>query len=182
MARPCYRRVAGSGADCAGLGDASALAMCGKTELRSYVCGRNACFAQGLQCHGEIALGKFPARFIHDQPMMCVSGNWQTQQRLQNALHMGSVKQIMPACHQIDALQRIVCHHGNVITGGHVLARQHHVTQSRGLHALFAALPIRPRAKLVKHKRMANTRNSLCDVEAQCIWRTGRDSFRTLIG
>ena len=83
---------------------------------------------------GAIALGKFPALLVQDQPVMGVSGRRQSEQRLQQALDMGGREQIVAARHQRDALEGIVHHHGQMIGRGHLLARQHDVAEQQRIH------------------------------------------------
>ena len=60
---------------------------------------------------------------------MGVSGCRQSQQRLEQPLHMRHREQIVAACHQIHALIGVVHHDGEVVSGGRFLARQDDVAE-----------------------------------------------------
>ncbi len=91
--------------------------------------------------------------------MVAISGSWQAEQRLQQAMDVGGGKQIRAASHQRHALQRIVHCHRQVVTHRHVLARQHHIAER-----LRCGLD---RAPILRPLERAGPRDRDADIEAQ---------------
>ena len=101
---------------------------------------REACLTQCPQCDRLIALGEFVPVLVQDQAVMGIGRRGKIQQRLQQPLDMSGGQQIFAARHQIDALERIIHHHRQMIGGRHVLARQHHVAEQKRLDGAELAM------------------------------------------
>ena len=76
--------------------------------------------------------------------MVVIARRRQAEQRLQQAMDAGGVKQVLPAHHVGDALRGVVDHHRQMIAGRRLLARQDDVAPGGrigGDDAGFAAGP-----------------------------------------
>lgn len=91
--------------------------------------------------------------------MVSVGRASQAQNGLQQALHVGGSKQILTAGDKIDALVRIVQHHGEVIAGADVPAGQNDVTEQCAVDSDHARFTVRAAATFleleVRHARQA---------------------------
>lgn len=89
--------------------------------------------------------------------MMRVQRDRQAEQGLQQALHVGGGEQIVSARYQANTLKRIVHYDRQMIGTGNVLARQHDITEQRGVDLNGTVLAGRSYPQFGKSER-----SSLC--------------------
>ena len=98
--------------------------------MRQTSSGRPAAIAQVAQRDRPIALGQPLAAAVGDQVVMVVARRAQAEQRLQQAVDVGGVEQVLAAGDQRHALQMVVDRDRQMVARRHVLARQHDVAEA----------------------------------------------------
>ena len=105
--------------------------------------------------------------------MVMVFRHLEAEQRLQQPVDMSGGEQILAAGHQVHLLQVIVDGDGEVIAGGGVLARQHHVAMGQRVGRDLSPRPVGPGQRAGEFHRPRH-------VDAQPMRLAGADAIRTL--
>ena len=110
------------------------------------------------QCDRAIALGQSLAPTVGYQIVMIVAWRLDLEQRLQQAMDVGGVEEILTTGNEVHPLQVVIDHHGEMIARGGVLARKDRVAQKLGLGSNPAGTAVVP-------IQGTGQRQSLVDVE-----------------
>lgn len=125
-----------------------------------------------------MALGDSPTLRVPKQGVVAVDGHGQAEELLEKAVQRCSRKQVLASSDVGHALRSVINHHGQVVAGRDVLARQHDVTEFRCQHRRIqrdpASLTGGTRADLLKGevtdgRRTAQRGDGAGHVEPQCV-------------